>query len=85
MTRVVHSFFWLGVLMGLLAIAGCTVTRIPTCPTIAEYTPEFLTAADAQLGQSVTEGSPLDRMMQDYGSLRDQVRDCERQRGRYAD
>ena len=59
-------------------LTGCvTVASDPSiCPPIAQYSPEFLAeAADAL--DALPTGSPLERMIIDYGRERDMLRACQ--------
>jgi len=68
-----------------LLVAGCEIPRnIPTCPRIIEYSGAFQAQAQAQIAATIPEGSPVDVMLQDGMHLRDQVRSCERERGKHA-
>jgi len=72
-------------LTAALLVAGCEIPRnIPTCPTIVEYSLDFQAQARAQIAATIPEGSPVGVMLQDGMHLRDQVRSCERERGKHA-
>jgi len=60
----------------LLSGCGPAPSKISVCPPVTNYSREFLAKAADDL-DTLPPDSALDRMMQDYGTLRAQLRACQ--------
>jgi hypothetical protein len=64
--------------MFLTSCATGSSSTVLVCPPIAEYTEEFQGKAADDLSKVPVE-SPIWTLLQDYGRLREQIRECKRQ------
>lgn len=63
--------------LGALMLSMCTTTYGVTCPEIVAYDADFQRRVSAELAGA---GPEIQKMVSDYGGLRDAVRACERRR-----
>jgi hypothetical protein len=59
-------------------LSGCATapSKLSVCPPVVNYSREFMVKAADEL-DAIPAGSAIDRMMQDYGTLRAQLRACQ--------
>jgi hypothetical protein len=66
-----------GLVFGALLLSMCSTTYGITCPDLAGYDRGFLERAEATLDEASPE---VQRLVNDYGSLRAAIRHCEKRR-----
>ncbi len=65
----------------LLLASGCAnAISSGGCPTLVDYSDDFLDAADAELATIETSHPHVTTMIDDYGMNRDQIRVCRGER-----
>lgn len=73
--------FWLSLALLPLLLTGCVTAPsemvLTRCPSLRTYTPEFQRKAADELSH-LPQGSPVARLVTDYGQLRDACRALSR-------